>query len=1001
MNKKLLLLASALLGGFTPQAFTQYPDWQHAGSLYILTTPEGADLPAAASEENFPLLVRLNRGVFDFSQAKASGEDIRFSADGKPLNYQVEEWDTSKGVASIWVGIPVIQGNAQQEIKMHWGEADAASESSGTAVFNESNGYVCVMHLGDLANPVKDEVGALSPVDAGTTAAAGRIGQGRRFVAQKGINCGENITALPTGENPHSSEAWFRAETANCLVLAWGNEHGQGKVTMRIAAPPHIQMECYFSGADVMGKSALPMGEWVHVVHTYRKGDSRVYVNGRLDGVSTKPNAPLAIKNPARMFIGGWYSDYRFEGDIDEVRISKGVRSADWVKLEYENQKPLQTLVGSLPAAGSEFSVSTAAVKLDEGKSMTVTGKAGGTQKLYWLLKRDGAETVVAVDQYSYMLDAGRVVGDTSYELLFKAVYPNEVKTRNIPVTIREAIPEPVFTLRAPAEWNGRDAIEIVPEISNLQAMKANGAGELRYTWIVSGDAVIKEIAPNRLLLKRSQCSGLITVQAVINNGGADRTVTKAILVTEPKRDAWVQRIPGKGEQPEDNQFYARDDKNEGTLYYNGTCTNAADAVFLRVYADEQLIKTENQKLAADKGYAFAVKLKPGLIKYRAEFGTKTDGAETLVQTVTNLVCGDAYLIDGQSNALATDTGEKSPPETSEWIRSYGRPEGDGNSEGHNLWCNPVWKAENGEKAELGYWGMELAKRLLANQKIPIFIINGAVGGTRIDQHQRREANPTDLSTIYGRMLWRVQQARLTHGIRALLWHQGESDQGSDGPTGGYGWESYQQYFVDMSAGWKQDFPNLKHYYIYQIWPNSCSMGNGHGDRLREVQRTLPRLYSNMDVMSTLGIRPAGGCHYPLTGWAEFARLIQPLIERDFYDQVPTIAITAPNLRQAYYTSSAKDVIALEFDQPVVWADSLASQVYLDGSGGKVASGAVSGNVVTLQLKESSAAKMVTYLKEMAWSQEKLIVGANGIAALSFCDVPLASAATANEVSPR
>ena len=139
MNKKLLLLASALLGGFTPQSFTQYPDWQHEGSLYILTTPEGANLPAAASEENFPLLVRLNRGVFDFSQAKASGEDIRFSADSKPLTYQVEEWDASNGVASIWVRIPVIKGNARQEIKMHWGKADAASESSGAAVFNESN----------------------------------------------------------------------------------------------------------------------------------------------------------------------------------------------------------------------------------------------------------------------------------------------------------------------------------------------------------------------------------------------------------------------------------------------------------------------------------------------------------------------------------------------------------------------------------------------------------------------------------------------------------------------------------------------------------------------------------------------------------------------------------------------------------------------------------------------------------------------------------------------
>ena len=34
--------------------------------------------------------------------------------------------------------------------------------------------------------------------------------------------------------------------------------------------------------------------------------------------------------------------------------------------------------------------------------------------------------------------------------------------------------------------------------------------------------------------------------------------------------DAWVQRVPAKDEKPEDNQFYARDDKNEGTLHYNG-----------------------------------------------------------------------------------------------------------------------------------------------------------------------------------------------------------------------------------------------------------------------------------------------------------------------------------------------------------------------------------------------------------------------------------------------
>jgi hypothetical protein len=142
-----------------------------------------------------------------------------------------------------------------------------------------------------------------------------------------------------------------------------------------------------------------------------------------------------------------------------------------------------------------------------------------------------------------------------------------------------------------------------------------------------------------------------------------------------------------------------------------------------------------------------------------------------------------------------------------------------------------------------------------------------------------------------------------------------------------------------------------------------------------------------MDIMSTLGIKPPGPAHFPLLGWAEFARLVQPLIERDIYGKAATSPLTPPNLKQAYYTGTAKDSIALEFDQPVVWADSLAGQIYLDGAKDKVASGTVTGNVLTLKLKEASAAQRITYLKEMSWSQDKLIVGANGIAALTFCDV--------------
>ncbi len=992
-------LAVSLLLVLAGQASADYPGWKHSGSVYILTTPEGADLPASASVEDFPLLVRLHKDFFDFSQAQPHGEDFRFSSsDGKALAYQIEEWDAANGTASIWVRIPKIQGNARQEIKLFWGKAGVASVSSGKAVFNDTNGYLSVWHMDDL---VKDEVGTLKSTDTGTTTTAGIIGKARHFPGQKGIFCGDKIPNYPNGSSPHSSEAWFRADNINCRVLAWGNEHGQGKVTMRYRSPPGVQMECYFSGANVANRTPVPKQQWVHVVHTYQKGESRIYINGALDGVSKTASAPLTIKSPARLWIGGWYHNYDFVGDIDEVRISRIVRSPEWIRLQYENQKPLQTLVGPLVQKGNAFSVLQQKIVMAEGKIVALSAKAGGAQKLYWVVSRDGKETVAAVDRLSFAFSAGRVVGDRSLTIRFKAVYPNGVKTIDIPVTIREAIPEPVFTLQAPAAWDGRKTIEIVPQITNLDALRAKGADKLNYTWTVSGLAVLKETAPGKLVLKRSQNSGPLSVSVAIDNGGAASVRSTMIAVKEPDTDAWVQRVPAKDEKPEDGQFYARDDKNEGTLFYNGVLDQPAKAVFLKVYADGKLFKSENQKPAAGKAYAFTVNLKPGLIKYRVEFGTQTDGKENVLHKANNLVCGDAYLIQGQSNALATDTGEEAPRETSEWVRSYSGPtgRGDGNNwvrdrfsknPRPNLWCYPVWKARPQDKAELGYWGMELAKRLVARQKMPVFIINGAVGGTRIDEHQPSPTNHGDLKTIYGRTLWRVQQARLTHGIRGVIWHQGESDQGSDGPTGGYGWETYQHYFLELAAAWKQDFPNIQHYYVFQIWPNACGMGNGHGDMLREVQRTLPRQFSKMHIMSTLGIKPSGGCHYPLTGWAEFARLIQPLIERDHYGKVPAASITPPDLKRAYYTSKAKDAIALEFDQPVAWADALTGQFYLDGAKDKVASGAVSGNVVTLKLKEASTAQTIRYLKEMNWSQNRLIVGANGIAALTFCEVPLA-----------
>jgi len=975
------------------QAIPDASEWKHSGSVWILTTPEGANLPADATLEGFPLLIRLQRDCFDFREFQSQGEDLRFfSSKGEALAYQIEHWDAERGLASVWVRIPKITGNSRQEIRLRWGNPKAIRESNGSAVFHASNGYLSVWHMSDA---IQDEVGTLTTIDKGTTATLGMIGIARHLPGGKGLFGGDQIANYPTGSSAHSTEVWFRPLRPNSTVVAWGNEQAQGKVVMHFRSPPHVRMDCYFSGGNVNGQQRTPLGEWTHAVHTYQEGESKLYVNGILDAIN-KQGPPLNIRRPARLWIGGWYHNYDFVGDVDEVRISQVVRSADWIKLQYENQKPNQTVVGPLVQPGREFSVSPSSVVVREGQSATFSAQAGGAQQVQWILQRDGQQSIVAANRRTVTIPAGRVTGPQTATLTLKAIYATDVKTKDVAITITEEVPEPDFELTAPTRWDGRQTIEVVAEIKNLAALRAAHAEQLNIAWTVDDVAVIKEIEANKLILKRAQGSGRLRVTALIDNGGEKIVRSVAMDIKEPSlnTEEWLPRPLAAHEQPEDNQFLAREGRGSegqrtGTLVYAGTLTGPADSVFVRVFANDKLHTAETGKLKADKSYSLSVKLKADLVKYRTEFGTKSGDNETILHTAKNIVCGDVYLIIGQSNAVATDFGKENPQEPNEWVRTFGATAGDAQGSRSKLWAKALARSPGG-KSEIGYWGLELGRRLVESEHIPICLINGAVGGTRIDQHQRNNADPTDVSTIYGRLLWRVQQAKLTHGIRAILWHQGENDQGADGPTGGYGYETYRSYFVDLAASWKSDYPNLQHYYIFQIWPKACAMGiNGSDNRLREVQRTLPELFSNLSVMSTLGIKPPGGCHFPAAGYAEFARFLHPMMQSQLYDR-KVASCSPPNLKRAFFTTAQRNELVLEFDSEIKWSDNLVSQFHLDGEAKQVVSGAATAQRITLTLKGPSKSTNVTYLDSANWNPDNLLYGQNGLAALTFCEVPIA-----------
>ncbi len=964
--------------------------WAYSGSLFINTTPAGANVTGSVND--FPLLVRFNSNNFNFAQAQSDGRDLRFTtAAGAALPYQIEQWDQAGSKATVWVKIPTITGNSTQEIVMYWGKSGVATASSGSSVFNSTNGYASVHHMGDT---LADVIGTTTPTNSGTTATNGLIGRARSFAAGQGVQCGTAITGLPTGNGPFSTGVWIRASTFGKAVLGWGNQSSQAKVVMYAAAPPRISLDCYFGGAGITGTATVPTSEWAYIVHTYQSTGTRLYVNGVLD--ASNNGGTMNIPTSSRFDIGGFVptDGFNFVGDMDEARISNVVRSADWVKLEYENQKPLQTLVGSIVQSGSNFSVSPTSVTMNEGTSTTLTAQAGGAQKVYWIYKKGAQETLLATDQLSYTYNAPRITGNDSAVIQFKAVFAAGTQTIDVPLTVLDTVPDPVFTLvPSTTQWDGRQTMTVTANISNLAAMQSAGFGTLSYKWSVSGVAVIKQATNGTLTLTRSQGSGPMTVTLTIDNGGAPVTNSVVITVQEPVSDAWVQRTPDANEKPVNGQFFARDPSTGlGTIFYNGTQTGTPDTVFLKVYktpnGGSETLETTQRQVLVGGAYAFTAPLTAGLNTYRVVYGTTTSGVDTNVATVTDLVCGDAFIIEGQSNALATDnSAPNDTTTTNKWVRTYGLTSG---------WGYAISK---GNDLQLGLWGWYLANRLVANNNMPICIINGAVGGTRIDQHRPNPAGHGTAGTlysIYANLYNRVVGAKLSHGIRGLLWHQGEQDQGSGGPDGDYDYKFYQQYFVDISAAWKQDFPNLRNYYFFQIWPGACG-DTSRNDQLREVQRTLPRLYSNMKMMSTHGFVPGSSCHYEPAGYQVFSDRIGPLVEQDAYGVEPSTPKTAPNLQQAYFTTPAKSEIALVFDQNVAWNPGAPTMLFLannaGATSGSVTSGSANGNTIKLQVSGASSAVAITYLKGLvSWQQANLLVGTNnGIAALTFADVPIAT----------
>jgi hypothetical protein len=447
---------------------------------------------------------------------------------------------------------------------------------------------------------------------------------------------------------------------------------------------------------------------------------------------------------------------------------------------------------------------------------------------------------------------------------------------------------------------------------------------------------------------------------------------------------------------PSHLQFFARESNDSAVVSISGLVLVAGfDTVRVDQYRDSLYWRSTSASLTY-KGATALFLLRPTIYATPVEFGFRMylvhQGVDYLVGARDSIICGDAFLITGQSNATP---GDNTFLYTNEFCRSFGSQNDYApyDPADTNFGLATASGPFQGE-FHTGIWGLELQRHILETYHIPTCIINGAVGGSIIEQDVRNDTNPTDLSSIYGKTLYRARKSGLDTKFKAQFWYQGESN----------AWTNYNELFRELYDDWHNDFPAEQKLYLVQIRPG-CGWKPSHGV-LRDYQRTVGDSLAGIEAVSSVAIEGHQGCHYEISGYTRFAAQLFRQVSRDFYSSSDTIALDPPNISFAAFSNKQHSEITLVFRglDSLVWPakffdgmDSMGLETafLLDSIPGLITSGRVEGNHLILTLSGPSSAQFITYVPPVYYPQTTSvyegpwITNRRGVGALTFNDVQI------------
>ncbi|MFW9895740.1 MAG: DUF2341 domain-containing protein, partial [Candidatus Thorarchaeota archaeon] len=322
------------------------------------------------SHQNFPVLISLIDSDLK-EHTQSSGNDIAFANDSSWLDHEIEQfipnYNSTHAKLLAWVRIPSFSTSTDTIIYMYYGNSTMNSRQYRTGVWDSN--YKGVWHLKEDPGPgnsgdIKDSTnyGNNGTAEASMTSgdqSTGKINGGIDFDGTDdniNVGSGTSIDNLFNGGATISAwifpEGWGGAEYGRILDKSTATAGNDGWVICvdgeADAVDHHLLFYRDFNaqrGLWYTPGDSLSLNNWYQVVVTYddssKDNTPSMYINGNLQSLTPEPSPQgSAMDDSAQsIYIGDFMGGGRtFNGAIDEIRLSKGLKSSGWIQTEYSNQ---------------------------------------------------------------------------------------------------------------------------------------------------------------------------------------------------------------------------------------------------------------------------------------------------------------------------------------------------------------------------------------------------------------------------------------------------------------------------------------------------------------------------------------------------------------------------------------------------------------------------------------------------------------------------------------